>query len=52
MRLVSTPPGRILAKRVGLPTPVALRRHRLGEPVVEGPVLLGGSSGGRLLEPV
>jgi 3-oxoacyl-[acyl-carrier protein] reductase len=42
--------GHALVKRLGLPDPVRLRRHRPGEPVVDGPVLLGGADGGRLGE--
>jgi 3-oxoacyl-[acyl-carrier protein] reductase len=41
-------PGRALTKRLGLPQPPRLRRHRPGEPLVAGPVLLGGATGGRL----
>ncbi|MFI7483718.1 3-oxoacyl-ACP reductase [Kocuria sp. M1R5S2] len=41
--LVRTGPGRALARRLGLPAPVPLRRHRRGDPLVPGPVLvLGG----------
>ena len=43
-------PGRFMIKRLGLPDPPRLRRHRAGEPVVAGPVLLGGA--GRLTEPI
>jgi 3-oxoacyl-[acyl-carrier protein] reductase len=39
-------PGRALAKRLGLPQPVPLRRWRPGDPLVPGPVLVGGD--GRL----
>ena len=39
-------PGRALAKRLGLPQPVPLRRFRPGDPLVPGPVLVGGD--GRL----
>ncbi|MGX7823830.1 3-oxoacyl-ACP reductase [Actinokineospora sp. 24-640] len=44
--------GRALVKRLGLPNPTPLRRHRPGEPPLPGPALLGGAPGGRLLEPV
>ncbi|MCY1160118.1 MAG: 3-oxoacyl-ACP reductase, partial [Citricoccus sp.] len=41
--LVNQPLGRRLAKALGLPQPVVLRRHRPGAPLVDGPVLvLGG----------
>src|SRR5690606_28973288 len=38
--LISTAPGRALAKRLGLPQPVTLRRHEPGEPLLPGPVLV------------
>jgi 3-oxoacyl-[acyl-carrier protein] reductase len=44
-------PGRFLVKRLGLPNPTTLRRYRPGDPVVEGPLVLGGAPGGRLLGP-
>ncbi|MDH6465108.1 3-oxoacyl-[acyl-carrier protein] reductase [Micromonospora sp. A200] len=44
--------GRALVKRLGLPDPPRLRRHTPGDPIVEGPVLLGTATGGRLAEPV
>jgi 3-oxoacyl-[acyl-carrier protein] reductase len=48
--LTNSPLGQ-LTKRIGLPTPPRLERHEPGRPVVSGPVLLGGASGGRLEEP-
>jgi 3-oxoacyl-[acyl-carrier protein] reductase len=39
-------PGRGLFRRLGLPSPFRLRRYQPGEPLVPGPVLLGGD--GRL----
>lgn len=42
--------GRSLVKRLGLPDPTPLRRYQPGQPVVAGPVLLGGN--GRLGEAV
>ncbi len=45
-QLVNTPIGRIVTKQVGLPAPVRLERYEVGQPVIDGPVLLGGS--GRL----
>ena len=45
-RFVSHGPGRDIAKRLGLPQPVVLRRHQPGRPLVEGPVLVQGSTGG------
>jgi 3-oxoacyl-[acyl-carrier protein] reductase len=46
----NTPAGKVVVKRLGLPEPVRLRRHRPGDPDVEGAVLVGGA--GRLAEPV
>jgi 3-oxoacyl-[acyl-carrier protein] reductase len=43
-------PGRALTKRLGLPQPPELRRYRPGDPLVAGPVLLGGA--GRLADTV
>ncbi|GLH94850.1 3-oxoacyl-ACP reductase [Phytohabitans aurantiacus] len=45
-------PGRALVKRLGLPAPPSLRRHRPGDPLVPGPVLVEAAAGGRLHEPV
>jgi len=47
-----TAAGRALVKRLGLPAPPALRRYRPGDPLVSGPVLLGGVAGGRVTGPV
>ncbi|MEU8240041.1 3-oxoacyl-ACP reductase [Actinoplanes missouriensis] len=44
--------GRTVVKRLGLPDPPRLRRHRPGDPLIDGPVLLGAAPGGRLSEPV
>jgi len=51
-QFASSAPGRFLVGRLGLPNPVPLRRHRQGDPVIDGAVLLGGAPGGRLAEPV
>jgi len=40
--------GRAVVKRLGLPNPPVLRRHRPGDPLAAGPVVLGGA--GRLVE--
>src|SRR4051794_15863433 len=45
-------PGRAVIKRLGLPDPPRLRRFRPGDPLTDGPVLLGAAPGGRLAEPV
>jgi 3-oxoacyl-[acyl-carrier protein] reductase len=47
-QVVNSPPGRMIAKRVGLPQPATLERHEPGGPIVSGPVLLGGAPRGRL----
>jgi 3-oxoacyl-[acyl-carrier protein] reductase len=49
-QLIETPPGRFVSKQLGLPQPERLRRYEPGQPLLEGPALLGG--GGPLLEPV
>jgi 3-oxoacyl-[acyl-carrier protein] reductase len=51
-QIVNNPLGRIVSKRVGLPTPTVLERYTPGQPVVRGPVLTGGAPGGRLGEPI
>jgi len=51
-QLTQSSPGRLLVKRLGLPEPTPLRRHTPGDPVLDGPALLGGFPGGRLLTPV
>ena len=43
-------PGRFIVRRLGLPDPLRLRRHRAGGPPLPGPAVLGGA--GRLVEPV
>jgi len=43
-------PGRALLRRLGLPRPPALVRYHQGDPLVPGPVLIGGD--GRLATPV
>jgi 3-oxoacyl-[acyl-carrier protein] reductase len=45
-------PGRVLIRRLGLPDPPRLRRYHPGDPVADGPVLLGATPGGRLTVPV
>ena len=47
-----TAAGRAVVKRLGLPAPPALRRYRPGDPLVSGPVLLGGVAGGRMTGPL
>jgi 3-oxoacyl-[acyl-carrier protein] reductase len=47
-----TAPGRVLVRRLGLPDPPRLRRHRPGDPLAPGPVVLGAAPGGRLADTV
>ncbi|MEE6258275.1 3-oxoacyl-ACP reductase [Plantactinospora sonchi] len=47
-----TGPGRALVRRLGLPDPPRLRRHRPGDPLIHGPVRLDAAPGGRLVDPV
>jgi 3-oxoacyl-[acyl-carrier protein] reductase len=47
-QLVNSPVGSVVASKVGLPRPVRLDRHRPGDPLVDGAVLLGAATGGRL----
>jgi len=48
-QLIETPAGRFVSKQFGLPQPERLRRFEPGQPVLQGPVLVGG---GELLGPV
>lgn len=45
-QFVSRGLGKDIAKKLGLPQPVVLRRHRPGQPLVQGPVLVQGSGSG------
>jgi 3-oxoacyl-[acyl-carrier protein] reductase len=47
-QVVNSPPGRLIAPRLGLPQPPKLERWEPGAPVVSGPVLSGAAPGGRL----
>jgi 3-oxoacyl-[acyl-carrier protein] reductase len=52
-QIVNTPVGRFVARRAGLPRPVALERHAPGDPVIRGRVLLGAAPGeARLVGPL
>jgi 3-oxoacyl-[acyl-carrier protein] reductase len=44
--------GRQIVRRLGLPDPTPLRRHRPGDPALDGPALVGAAAGGRLLDQV
>ncbi|MDQ0821076.1 3-oxoacyl-[acyl-carrier protein] reductase [Arthrobacter sp. V4I6] len=45
-QLVSRGLGKDIARKLGLPQPVPLRRHRPGQPLVAGPVLVQGTGSG------
>jgi 3-oxoacyl-[acyl-carrier protein] reductase len=47
-QVVNSPPGRMIAGRVGLPQPTQLERQETGAPVISGAVLSGGAPRGRL----
>jgi 3-oxoacyl-[acyl-carrier protein] reductase len=51
-RLSSTPPGRFLVGRLGLPESTPLRRYAPGQPLLEGAALVGGAAEHRLLSTV
>ncbi|HEX8689863.1 MAG TPA: 3-oxoacyl-ACP reductase [Solirubrobacterales bacterium] len=51
-QVVNSPPGRLIAPRLGLPQPPKLERHEPGAPVVAGAVLVGNAPGGRLGESI
>ncbi|MET0601962.1 MAG: 3-oxoacyl-ACP reductase [Baekduia sp.] len=51
-RLSSTPPGRFLVGRLGLPESTPLRRYAPGQPLLDGPALVGGAPEHRLLTTV
>ena len=51
-QLTNSMPGRFISKRLGLPQPVKLRRYEPGQPLLDGPALVGAAPGGRLLKPV
>jgi 3-oxoacyl-[acyl-carrier protein] reductase len=44
--LVSKGLGRDIARKLGLPQPVVLRRHKPGQPLISGPVLVQGTGSG------
>lgn len=43
-------PGSFLSKQLGVPQAETLRRYRVGEPALAGPLLIGGA--GRVAEPL
>jgi 3-oxoacyl-[acyl-carrier protein] reductase len=42
-QFVDSPPGRLIARQVGLPKPAQLRRYEPGQALVEGSALVGGT---------
>jgi 3-oxoacyl-[acyl-carrier protein] reductase len=51
-QLSSTPPGKFLASRLGLPESTPLRRYKPGQALVEGAAVVGGAPEHRLLSTV
>lgn len=51
-QLVNTPVLDKVADLLGLPKPVELRRYEAGQPLTNGPALVGGAKGGRLQDRV
>ncbi|HEY5815849.1 MAG TPA: 3-oxoacyl-ACP reductase [Solirubrobacterales bacterium] len=51
-QIVNSPPGRLIAPRVGLPRPTKLARRWSNGSAGAGPVLLGSAPGGRLEKPL
>jgi 3-oxoacyl-[acyl-carrier protein] reductase len=51
-RLSSTPPGRFLVGRLGLPESTPLRRYAPGQALLDGPAHLGGAGDAHLLSTV
>jgi 3-oxoacyl-[acyl-carrier protein] reductase len=49
-QIVHSMPGSFVAKQLGIPQPEVLRRYRVGDPPVEGSLLIGGE--GRVVEPL
>src|SRR5437764_15205546 len=44
--------GKLVVNRLGLPSPVRLRRYHPGQPLLGGPALVGAAADGRLIQPV
>ena len=49
-QIINSAPGSFLSKQLGVPQAETLRRFRVGEPALAGPVLIGGA--GRVAEPL
>jgi 3-oxoacyl-[acyl-carrier protein] reductase len=51
-QILESPPGRFVAKQLGVPQAASLRRYESGQPLIDGPALLGGADPARLLPAV
>lgn len=49
-QILNSGPGSFLSKQLGVPQAESLRRYRVGEPPLAGPLLIGGE--GRVVEPL
>ncbi|MGV0904430.1 3-oxoacyl-ACP reductase [Mycobacterium novum] len=49
-QILNSAPGSFLSKQLGVPQAETLRRYRVGEPPLAGPLLIGGS--GQVVEPL
>ncbi|WP_067968870.1 3-oxoacyl-ACP reductase [Mycolicibacter icosiumassiliensis] len=49
-QILGSAPGSFLSKQLGVPQAETLRRYRVGEPALAGPLLIGGA--GRVAEPL
>ena len=47
-QFTTTPLGKFVTSKLGLPKPPVLRRYRPGQPPLDGPALLGAAPNGRL----
>ncbi|MFL5825873.1 MAG: 3-oxoacyl-ACP reductase [Thermoleophilaceae bacterium] len=47
-QFTESPPGRFLARQLGMPRPASLRRYESGQSLLAGPALLGAAPRGRL----
>lgn len=48
-QFATSPVGKLVVSRLGLPDPIALRRYEPGQSLLTGPALLGGAPGGQRL---
>jgi 3-oxoacyl-[acyl-carrier protein] reductase len=51
-QLLTSPIGKQITETLSVPTPPELRRYEVGQPLVEGPVLVVGARGGAVRGPV